>query len=338
MIRLNVMTKILIAGLGSIGRRHLRNSIALGETDIVLLRSHRGTLPESELDGFPTETDISSALQRHRPAAVIVSNPTALHLDVAIPSARAGCAILLEKPVSHSSQGLDALQEAVAGAKAPVLMGFQLRYHPCLRRARELIEAGRLGRLVSARVHFGEYLPGWHPWEDYRRGYAARADLGGGVLLTQCHSLDYLPWLVGGVDAVWGNLAKLSDLDIDVEDTAEICLRFQGGALGSLHMNYAQQPPSHSLEVYGTAGSLTCDLLTGTLRHYDAAAQSSEESGVPPAWERNSMFLEEMGHFLKVARGETTPACSLEDGLRVMRIIEAARESDKSNRMITLRA
>ena len=331
------MTKILIAGLGSIGRRHLRNLTTLGETDIVLLRSLAASLPEDELAGFPTETDLSQALQKHRPAAVIVSNPTALHLDVALPAARAGCAILLEKPVSHSIDRLDELQQAVAGAGVPVLMGFQLRYHPCLIRARELVESGRLGRIISAHVHFGEYLPAWHPWEDYRQGYAARADLGGGVLLTQCHSIDYVPWLVGGVDAVWGSLARLSDLEIDVEDTAEIGLRFESGALGSLHIDYAQQPPSHRLEISGSAGSLVCDLVAGTLRYYDVAAQTWADSGLPDAWERNTMFLQEMVHFLRVIRGESQSACTLEDGVRVMQIIDAVQTSHRSGRMISLR-
>jgi predicted dehydrogenase len=76
--------KFLIAGFGSIGRRHLRNLRTLGQTDIVLLRSHKSTLPDDEITGLPVETDITAALA-HRPDAVIISNPTALHLEVAIP-------------------------------------------------------------------------------------------------------------------------------------------------------------------------------------------------------------------------------------------------------------
>src|SRR5512141_493283 len=100
------MTKTLIAGLGSIGRRHMRNLVALGEKDIVLLRSHRSTMPEEDLAGYPVETDLAEALRTHKPDAVIVANPTALHLDVAIPAARAGCAVLLEKPISNSTARL----------------------------------------------------------------------------------------------------------------------------------------------------------------------------------------------------------------------------------------
>ena len=94
-----ITMKFLIAGFGSIGRRHLRNLQALGERDILLYRSHHSTLPDEEIAGLPVETDLKAALAHH-PDAVIISNPTALHLDVAIPAAQAGCAILLEKPIA----------------------------------------------------------------------------------------------------------------------------------------------------------------------------------------------------------------------------------------------
>jgi predicted dehydrogenase len=295
-------------------------------------------MPDAELAGYAVETDLRRALERHHPDAVIVSNPTALHLDVAIPAAEAGCSILLEKPISHSLERVDVLQKAVARSKARVLMGFQLRFHPCLARARQLIQTGQLGRILSARVQFSEYLPAWHPWEDYRRGYAARADLGGGVLLTQCHSLDYLPWLVGKVGSVWGRLARLSDLDLEVEDSAEIVLQFESGSLGSLHIDYAQQPPSHRIEIGGTLGRVDCDLHAGTIRFYDVAAKAWEEHNVPDGWERNAMFVEEIQHFLAVVRGRAEPACTLEDGVMVMRLIAAVQTSSNSGRAITAAA
>src|SRR5512138_1083305 len=195
--------KILIAGLGSIGRRHFRNLIALGEKDIVLLRTRKATLPDDELAGYPVETNLEEALRKHQPEAVIVSNPTAFHLDVAIPAAETGCAILLEKPISHSTQRLDQLEETVRKSGSKVLVAFQFRFHPGMVRAKQLTEAGEIGRILSAHVQFGEYLPAWHPWEDYRQGYAARADLGGGVILTLSHPFDYLRMLLGDVDALW---------------------------------------------------------------------------------------------------------------------------------------
>jgi predicted dehydrogenase len=328
--------KFLIAGLGSIGRRHMRNLLALGQSDIVLLRTGRSTMPDEDLAGYPVQTDLAEALEAQRPDAVIIANPTAMHLGVAIPAAEAGCAILLEKPVSNSVQGLDRLEAAVQGSGSRVLVGFQFRFHPGLLRARRLIQDGAIGRIISAHVHFGEYLPAWHPWEDYRKGYAARADLGGGVLLTQCHSLDYLPWLVGPVQAAWGMLAKLSDLEVDVDDTAEIGLRFADGALGSLHLDYNQQPPSHRFQIIGTRGTIQCDFADGAVRLYTGEQKEWEEYPLPEGWERNVMFLEEMQHFVRVVRGEAEPACTLTDGARVMRLISAVQESQRSGRLITL--
>jgi predicted dehydrogenase len=328
--------KFLIAGLGSIGRRHMRNLLALGEKDIVLYRTRKSTMPEEELAGFPQETDLQTALEKYKPDALIVSNPTSLHLDVAIPAAQAGCSLLLEKPLSHSMDRIDQLESALEKGGGRVVVGFQFRFHPGLARAKQLISSGEIGRVISAHVHFGEYLPAWHPWEDYRKGYAARADLGGGVVLTQCHSLDYLPWLVGKVESVWGFIAKLSDLEVDVEDTAKIGLRFESGALGSIHLDYNQQPPSHYFEVVGTKGSLQWNLSDGATRIYRVDKKDWEIHSLPPDWERNAMFMEEMKHFVAVARGEVESSCPLEDGVRVMRLALAVKESSSTGNAISI--
>jgi predicted dehydrogenase len=231
---------------------------------------------------------------------------------------------------------IDELQAAVKKSGSKTLVGFQFRFHPGMIRAKQLIEDGEIGRVVSAHVHFGEYLPAWHPWEDYRKSYAARADMGGGVVLTQCHSLDYLPWLVGDVESLWGSMAKLSDLDVDVDDTAKIGLRFETGALGSIHLDYNQQPPAHYYEVVGTQGSLQWNLSDGATRIYRAEKKDWEAYPLPIGWERNIMFMEEMKHFLAVARGEVESSCSLKNGIRVQRLIEAIRQSQDSGCIIHL--
>ncbi len=330
--------KFLIAGLGSIGRRHMRNLIALGEKDIVLFRTRKATMPEEDLAGFPQETDLQTALEKHKPDAVIVSNPTSLHLDVAIPAAEAGCSLLLEKPLSHSMDRIDELESALKKGGGRVVVGFQFRFHPGMMKAKQLISAGEIGRVISAHVHFGEYLPAWHPWEDYRQGYAARADMGGGVVLTQCHSLDYLPWLVGKVESVWGFTAKLSDLDVDVEDTAKIGLRFENGALGSIHLDYNQQPPAHYFEVIGTKGSLQWNLADGATRIFHAEKKAWDVYQPSPEFERNVMFMDEMKHFIAVARGEVESSCPLEEGINVQRLIGAVLASSNSGTRIKIPA
>ena len=339
--------KTLIAGLGSIGRRHFRNLIALGEKDIVLLRTRKATLSDDELAGYPVETDLAEALKKHKPDAVIVANPTALHLDVAIPAAEAGCHILLEKPVSHSLERLDVLQQAAQKSGSRILTGFQFRYHPTLNKARELIQTGTLGKVLTVHVHWGEYLPNWHPWEDYRQSYAARADLGGGVIVTLTHPLDYLRFILGDVDSLWSFNEHLSSLELDVEDVAEIGLKFSSGAIGGVHINYFQRPAVHQLEIVGTNGTLRWDNMDGILHLHKMPAPFGSYSDLPPApvsesfsppegFERNQLFLTQIKHFMGMVHGETQPVCTLNDGVRALQMALAAYESQKTGKLVRL--
>jgi predicted dehydrogenase len=313
--------------------------IALGEKDIVLLRSHRSTLPDDELAGYPVETDIELALEKHKPEAVIVANPTSLHLDIAIPAAQAGCHILLEKPVSHSLDRLDILREAAQKSGSRILAGFQLRHHPTLNKARELIQSGMLGNVLTVHAHWGEYLPQWHPWEDYRQSYAARADLGGGVTVTFTHPLDFLRFLLGEIESLTALSGHISPLELDVEDVAEIGLKFASGVIGGVHLNYFQYPTVHKLEIVGTRGTFRWDNADGILHFHKMPMPFGSYSDQPPApviesfappegFERNHLFVAQTRHFIDTARGESDPLCTLEDGIQALRLALAARQSD----------
>jgi len=328
--------KFLIAGLGSIGRRHLRNLLELGERDIVLYRTRQGTLDDDEEFGaFPEENTLEKAFN-HQPDAVIVSNPTAFHLDVAIMAAKRGAHILLEKPVSHSMHHVDELLTAVSHSGSEVLVGYQFRYHPSLKKIAELLSAGTIGRPLSVRAQWGEYLPNWHPWENYQQSYSARSDLGGGVILTLSHPIDYLRWLLGDFQSLWAFSGQLSDLDIDVEDMAEIGILFENGTIGSLHLDYVQQPPTHNLEIIGTRGVIRWDYYQGDVHVYDGTAKHWNVFSIDSGFVRNDMFLDEMRHFIAVTRGEEESICTLEDGIQALKIALAAVQSSREGKMISL--
>ncbi len=319
--------KILIAGLGSIGRRHLRNLVALGQQDILLYRTNNSTLPEDELSSFPVETDIDAALA-HRPDAVVVSNPTALHLAVALPAVKAGCHLFLEKPVAAQldSQVKQLLQLAHQ-SDIKSLVGFQFRFHPVLQQIHALMTSGEVGRPYSFRVHWGEYLPGWHPWEDYRNSYAARKDLGGGVVHTLCHPLDYARWLFGEVVSLKATVDHLSALELDVDDMAEITLKFQGGCIGSIHLDYYQRPPAHWMEINCEKGHIRWDNDAGSAKIYYSDHDRWDVVNPRQNFERNDLFLEEMRHFIRLIEGKETSRCTLQDGIRALEIAQAIHAS-----------
>jgi len=319
---------LLVAGAGSIGTRHLLNLRTLGHEDLAFFRT--GDRPVLASD-VPTERDLAAALAR-RPAAVLVCNPTALHMPVALAAARAGCHVFLEKPVSHSLEGTAALAEEVRRRGLVVLVGFQFRFHPGLRQIKRWLGARAIGEVVSLRAHWGEHLSGWHPGEDFRRGYSARRDLGGGVVLTLSHPFDYLRYLLGEVTAVSAETAQRSDLGLDVEDTAQVILRFASGALGVVSLDYVERPRSHGFTIVGSRGVIRWSDRDGAA-HLDGP-EGSVYCPAPPGFNRNTMFLDEMRHFLACLAGRDSPACTLEDGLRALEIALAAKRSAEEGRMI----
>ena len=277
-----------------------------------------------------------SAALAHQPDAVIISNPTALHLDIAIPAAEAGCSILMEKPVSDHFERISDLQKALEHGGGRMLVGFQFRFHPTLRQVDHWLKAGEIGKIISARVHWGEYLPAWHPWEDYRIAYSARADLGGGVVNTLSHPLDYLHWLLGEVSDLWAFTGHKSGLELEVEDTAEIGLLYRSGAIASVHLDYVQRPPQHTLEIIGNLGTIQWENASGTARLYRAATESWIEINPPKAFDRNQLFLDEMSHFLNVVKKQETPCCTLQDGIVALQLAQAVYQSARTKQLVKL--
>jgi predicted dehydrogenase len=327
--------KILIAGLGSIGRRHLRNLAAEGSHELLLYRTHHATMPEADLAGYPVYTDLTRALDQ-KPDAVVISNPTALHLDVAIPAAERGIHLLLEKPVSHSLDQVADLQRAVVENKVRVLVGFQYRFHPTLNKVKDWLAAGEIGNPASFRVVWGEYLPGWHPWEDYRASYAARPDLGGGVTLTLCHPFDYLRWMFGEVHSVWGSAVSAPGLEIGSEGVVDAGLTFESGLTGTVHLDYVQRPGTHTLEIIGSEGMIRWSNNTGEAGLYRAASGAWENAQPPEGFERNHLFTAETKAFISMISNASLSPCTLEDGIHALQITRAVLDSAKSGQRIAL--
>ena len=146
------------------------------------------------------------------------------------------------------------------------MVGCQFRFHPLLKALREGLQSGLVGAVKDAHALWGEYLPDWHPWEDHRAGYAAREDLGGGVMLTLIHPIDYLYWLFGETDEVQAELGKLAELQTSVpDDWAKLKLQFKQGVSAKVDLDYLQRPAVHSLSVQGTNGNAKLDFNAGEL-------------------------------------------------------------------------
>jgi predicted dehydrogenase len=143
--------------------------------------------------------------------------------------------------------------------------------------------------------------------------------------------------LLGEVESLWAFTAG-GGLGLPVEDTAEIGLRFSNGAVGSVHLDYLQQPPTHTLEIVGSAGSLRWNNADGALSLFRPGAPDWEVEKPPEGFERNWLFLDEMRNFIGMARGEAEPACTFEDGIRALEIALCARDSARDGQRKVLRS
>jgi predicted dehydrogenase len=313
---------LLVCGLGSIGRRHLRHFRALGVARIDAFRTGKATLSD---EGQPAPDRVFDDLGRalaERPDAVIVANPTSLHVATALAAVRAGRHVLVEKPLAHDLAGVDELAAEARARGVVVAVGQNLRFHPTLRFVRERIEGGELGEPLVARAHFGAYLPDWHPWEDYRASYAARRDLGGGALLTHVHEIDYCAWLFGRPDRAVGLAMGRRPLGTDVDEASALVVRHDGGTLTSITLSLAQKPPTRTLDVAFARGNLACDLLTGrwSVRHADGRVEDGA-----PALDLDGTYREQAQAFLRAVRGEAPPSVAIEEAAHILRIALSAR-------------
>jgi predicted dehydrogenase len=334
--------RILIAGLGAIGQRHARNLRALHGDGVELLAFRRRRLRHVVTESLQADTsrnveadldltvfeNLDEALGA-RPDGVFVCTPSARHLEIAQRAADAGCHLFIEKPISHTLQGVEALRDTVESKRLVALVGCQWRYHPGVRWLRGLLEAGTLGRLTRVEIDYAEYLPDWHPYEDYRTSYAARADLGGGVVLTQIHDYDLAWWLFGPMRAVTASGGHLSALEVDVEDTVHA--RLEGnGVLVCVRQTFASRPPRRVMSIGGERGSVTFDLLAGRIVTDVGEAPSFE------GYQRNQMFMDEARHFTACLAGREQPAVPLEDGIAVLRLALAVKDAMRTGHAVQI--
>jgi predicted dehydrogenase len=335
--------RVLFAGLGAIGQRHLRNlhSLLGSGAEFAAFRVRRNPEIVTESFGINTNENIESmygirvfndlevALDSFGPSLVFVCNPTSLHMNVALASARVGANLFIEKPLSDSLEGAEELASIVEEKRLTALVGFQMRFHPCFVRLRQLIAAEAIGRLIAVRARYGEYLPGFHPYEDYRQSYAARQSLGGGVILTQIHDIDYLIALLGAPERVFAMGGHLSSLEIDVEDVASVSLEMRRGGCMlpvHLHQDFITSPPVRSCSLLGETGSIEVDFRRPSIVRFGRSGETMESADFP-GFERNQMFVDLLRHLLACLHGTEQPVVGIRDAIWTQRVALAARES-----------
>jgi predicted dehydrogenase len=335
--------RFLFCGLGGIGQRHLRNLSSIVPKHQLDLHAYRVLGRTQKLKdnlsieeghsivddyGLTVHSDFAEALAI-RPEAVFICNPSSLHTGVALEAAKSGAHLFIEKPVADSLYHLDELQRYIDKQQLICYVGYNFRFHPALKRIKELLLNSHFGNILAVHSEIGEYLPNWHKYEDYRTMYASRSDMGGGVILSQIHEMDLIYWYFGLPKSIYTVGGKLSNLEVDVEDTASSLMMYEGD-LGrfpiTLHQDYLQRPPVRQFKVIGDNGIAVVDLIRNQFIVYNSEGETIEQwDGMD--FQRNDMYRAQMQHFLDCIAGKVEPKVNLHDGIQSLKLALAAKES-----------
>lgn len=328
--------KFLICGAGSIGERHARNLLALGEKDISILRRRKVAL-RTISNNFKTFTSLSEAI-KSRPKVAFITNPTSLHIPLAIELAKAGCNLFIEKPLSSSLKDVNTLMRIVKKRKVVVQMGFMMRYHPAFIQIKKWIDEKTIGYPLSARASWGEYLPSWHPWENYKNSYSSRTDLGGGPIFTLCHDIDLSIWLFGNVNNVFSLKAKKSSLGISSEDNVEILMEYINGVIFELHLDYISFPPKRTWDIIGNTGRIEFDYYNNKLTLFKRKQDQVEKINIRyNNFDRNDMFIAEIKDFIGNIKKKNNPITDLKSGIVNLNILLSIHKSIKEKKVVNIK-
>ncbi len=342
--------RIAVAGAGLIGRRHIEEIDACADARLASIVSPGLSAADlAQTYGVPLFESLAELFERDRPDGVILATPNRLHVDGGLECIAAGVPVIVEKPIADTVDGAVRLVEAGERAGVPVLTGHHRNYSPIMAKAREIVQSGRLGRIVAVAGTALFYKP--DDYFDVGDGWR-RLPGGGPILLNLIHEVNNLLSLVGDivrVQAVTSNAVR----GFPVEDTAAMVFTFANGALGTFllsdaagsarsweqtsreNTSYPAYDDEDCYHITGTTGSLS--VPTMRVRTFPGTRSWWEpyESTVEPV-DRSDPLAGQIEHFVAVIRDGAKPICSARDGLKALEVVDAVVEAARTGRPVDI--
>lgn len=323
--------KLLLVGYGSIGKRHCRNASAAGH-EVVLLRHAQGS---SNPDGLREYHSYESALESEGEFdGAIVCSPTSRHVEDTKHLVEHDVPFLLEKPAAMDLSSTLELKDVIKGF-GRYDIAYNLRYHPALEFVKDFLP--NLGKIYSARIQAGGYLPSWREGVDYRDTISARKELGGGVHVELVHEIDYVVWFFGLPEKVFGYVNKISDLEIETEDICSALLKYADGSVVELHLDYLSHKPLRGFEIVAQRGTLSWSISDGKVMYYAEGKKAEQELfSVMSDYDFNDTYVKELEHFTDVIAGNTTPSVDIASAVDTAKVLEGIVVSSSKGRWVDI--
>ncbi|MCK9602769.1 MAG: Gfo/Idh/MocA family oxidoreductase [Candidatus Omnitrophica bacterium] len=317
---MNNNKKCLVVGFGSAGARHTRNAESLGY-EVALVTSQK-------VKKHKCYFDIAKAIAMEKPKFAVIASPTYKHVKELRQCILHNVPALVEKPlaINHSEFRNKIGTDSIKTGNYRV--GYCLRYHPMILDLKRRISS--LGPLYNANIVFGQYLPIWRPWRDYRKSYSASFKKGGGVLLDSSHEIDLITYLFGPVKKLVAVSKKVSSLKIDSDDICLLICQMRSGGFVQVTLDYLNRIPERRIVINAKKGSVHLDLIRGKW----CSQVGSAVKNIPYSVERNKLFLQELDDFINRPKRCLLP--DLKESEVTLRIIEAVRKSAQKGKWIEL--
>ena len=326
--------KVLVVGFGSIGKRHINNLLKYPNVELIIC-TRKNSINLETRKNFKIVQSIEQGINEN-PDIAFITNVTSAHVSTAIKLAESGINLFIEKPLSNSMESIDNLSEIVQKKKINVMVGCNFRFHECLKKIKELLDENVIGNVISVKVECGSYLPDWHPNEDYRNGYAARKALGGGVVLTCIHEIDYLYWFFGEVDDVVSFSGKYSDLELDVDDLSTALLKFKKNIIAEVHLDFFQRKDFRSCKIIGKKGTIYWDSDTNLVKLFEINENKWIEILKISDYDRNQMFMKELDYYFDCINQNKEPMNNISETKKILKIALGIIESSKTKKVVEI--
>jgi len=328
------MKKILVVGYGSIGKRHIKNLLKESDYEILIYTKQKNLKFRNKR--IRTYNSLKQCLDE-KPSIGFVTNETNLHVQTAIKLAKNNMDLFLEKPLSNSEKNISKLKKIVKEKKLLVQIGYQFRFHKCIQKIHQLILQKKIGKIISVQIENSSYLPDWHPYEDYTKSYASKEKLGGGIVLTQIHELDYLYWFFGKPKSIFSVTGKFSDLKLSVDDFSSSIIEFKHKIIAEVHLDFFQGPDFKSCKIKGTNGIIYWNSDLNQVKCFNNKKRKWEIILKLNNFQRNQMYIDEIKHFLINIKERKKTNNDLDDGIISMNMALAIKKSAQKKKIIKMK-
>ena len=328
---------ILVVGAGSVGKRHMKNLVSLGaDVSAVDPRNDRLVEAAEEITLQSSFETINKALKSgEKFDGVVVGSPTKYHVEQCEAVIKAGVSVLLEKPVSITLKEAEHLKKVLEkNPKSKLLLGYTYRWWPPLLEFKKLIKSKKVGKIRYIEFMMGAHLADWHPWEKYQEFFMSSKKLGGGALLDESHFIDLLIWMFGMPKSLFARVDKISSLEIETDDNVDILIEYNDGLRANIHLDLYRRPHERYIRAIGDDGSIEWSIEPNCVKIGTKEGQVWKTNNFSSS--RNDMFVNVAKEFLAIIDGSLDPSCTIDDGVKVMKLIEASRESSKKDKIIKI--